>query len=190
MQDQRDQLDKWADMWEKSLKDGVFKDAPRPPVPGEQTADVSYFGLVNTHPTDSINDADSTYWNQLHYATSHGDFDPDPLEVAEKLIQEASDKEASAKIAKAIAASPNPIHATSVGEDQGMGPIQLGVTYSPEELEELSEMKKKLHELQDQMNTADGKGVRSKQYESQIKNLKAKIDELSNMFTQIFTKGS
>lgn len=189
MQDQRDQLDKWADMWEKSQQDGVFDNAPKPPAPAQQTADVSYFGPADTHPSGEINDVDASYWNQVHAAAMQGELDPDPLENAESLIQESEDaknKKLAGEIAKAMAHSPNPIRGGSVGEDQAMEPGPLGVTFSPEEIEELSELKKKLHALQDQVNTAEGKGGRSKKFESQIKTLKGKIDELSNNFTQAF----
>lgn len=189
MQDQRDQLDKWADMWEKSQKDGVFDDAPKLPTPTQQTADVSYFGPTNTHPTDEIGDIDANYWNQVHAAAMQGDFAPDPLDNAESLIQESKEAEhqkLAADIAKAMAHSPNPIRGGSVGEDQAMEPGPLGVTFSPEELEELSELKKKLHALQDQVNAVEGKGGRGKKFESQIKTLKSQIDELSDHFTQAF----
>lgn len=187
MHEQKEQLDKWADMWDKSLANGTFDDAPGPPTPPSQTADVSYFGLVNTHPTDDINDVDTQYWNNLcSNSTSY----VDPLEAAmPSVIQEANGtvppKEVG-KLAEPIINSPNPIRPASVGKDQDMGKGSLGVTYTPEEIEELAELKKKVHSLQDQMNTADGMGKKSSQYDAKIQAIKEKIDALSDDLTQAY----
>jgi hypothetical protein len=184
MQDQKDQLDKWADMWEKSQRDGVFDNAPQPPASSPQTANSSYFGLVNTHPTEEIQDVDANYWNQVYHSALQGEMEPDPL--GDSLIQESEDQKRASEVAKAMAQSPNPVRGSSVGEDQSMEKGPLGVTFSPEEIEELSELKKKLHALKDEANTVEGKGGRSKKFESKIKNIKDQIDKLSTEFTKSF----
>jgi hypothetical protein len=73
----------------------------------------------------------------------------------------------------------------SAGPDQELTPTALSVTFTPEEIEDLAELKKKLHELQDKMNAVDGKGGRSKKFETQIASLKGKIDDLSDTFSTV-----
>ena len=186
MHDNREQFDKWTDMWAKSQEEGIFDDAPHLPTPTQQTADVSYFGPVNTHPTGEINDVDSTYWNQVHVAAMQGDLAPDPIENAESVISESKrGKNIPGDKVSNQTTGENPIRASSVGKDQELEPRALGVTFTPEEIEELADLKKRLHELQDKMNTADGQGKRSKKFESQIQSVKDKIDDLSDSLNQV-----
>jgi len=185
MHENREQFDKWTDMWEKAQESDAFKSAPKPPEPSQQTSDNSFFGLQNTHPTDEIKDVDSTYWNQVHQAAAHGDLAPDPLDNAESVISEARKKQIPGDKVSNQTTGENPIRASSIGMDQEMEPRALGVTFTPEEIEELTDLKTKLHELQDKKNTAEGKGSSGKRFESQIQSLWDKIEDLSDTLNQV-----
>jgi len=188
---QQDQFEKWCGQWEDAMEKGVFEDAPKPPVPSSQTSDSSFFGLVNTDPTPCPSDADAGYWNDVHVATERGYGTTDPLvlidhmshEKQELLKEEKRDKKSLGASVKAVADSPNPIRHSSVGNDRELEDGPLGVTYSPEDLDTLAEMKLKLHDLQDQLNSFEATGKNSTKFQGQIENIREKIEELSSDLT-------
>jgi len=179
---QKDQFDTWCDKWEKAMSNGTFDDAPKQRTTPCQTADVSYFGPANTHPTEDIKDADVQYWNTVYDMSRNAGDAPDVV-LHENKIDSA--KQAAAT-AKAMSQSPNPIRAASVGQDQAMEPGPLGVTFTPEQIQELAEMKIKLHGLQDKIAALDGEGKGDKKVESTISSLRSKIDELSDALGRAF----
>ena len=184
----QDQFDKWCGQWEDAMKKGVFEDAPKPLSPSSQTADGSFFGLVNTDPSPCPKDADIEYWNNVHVAAQHGVDTTDPLVLidhmenaeAALITEEKRDKKSLGAATKAVADAPNPIRHTSVGNDREMADAPLGVTYSPEDLEELAEMKLKLHDLEDQLNSFEATGKNSSRFQGQIDNLREKIEGFSS----------
>ena len=179
---QKDQFDQWCDKWEKAMSDGTFENAPQQRTTPCQTADVSYFGPTDTHPTSDLRDADVQYWNDVYAASRHSGDAPDPIVLHE--AKEAAKQAADA--AKAMSQSPNPIRAGSVGMDQAMEPGPLGVTFTPDQIQELAEMKLKLHGLQDKIAALEGEGKGDKKVESTISSLRSKIDELSNALGRAF----
>jgi len=174
----KDSIDGWTEKWEKAQEEGIFDDAPSYMKPSAQTADdASFFGLQNTHGSDSVPAADAEYWDTLHKASG------DPSVITETLRKKAineADKAERGQIANAVGQAPNPIRQASTGEDQDMSPETLGVTYSDEDLDSLAELKKELHALEDKMNTADGLSKNSTKVEKQISNLREKVSELSD----------
>jgi hypothetical protein len=179
LHEQKDQFDQWCDMWDKANEQGVFEKASQP-TPPDQTADVSFFGPSDTHPTSSLRDVDIQYWKSV-YSLSDSSGASDLLQEA----KEVQNKDVS-DAAKAMGHSPNPIRAPSVGMDQAMDNTSLGVTFTPEDIQSLAEMKVKLHGLKDKLNTAEGKGQTNKKLESQISSLQNQIDELSDTLGQAF----
>ena len=179
----QDDFNKWCDLWDKAQKDGIFDDAPKPPSPSPQTSDAaSFFGLVNTHSTNTVRDCDAQYWNDVYELTKNND--PQPrYDNGEELLQEETTKSVLGKSADAIARSPNPIHPASVGTDQDLTPGSLGLTFSEKDIEELSELKLQLHELTSKMASFEGEGKKAKQLESKLTALKKKIDEFSDELT-------
>lgn len=155
----QEEFDDFVSKWEKAQKEGIFPSAPKLPSTSTPTGKSSFFGPIDTNPTDSINQSDSDYWKAI-YATGDGvDFGP---------INESDSKEVIE----------NPIRRDSEGKDQDMAPYQLGATFSEEDIKSLEEMKVKLHELQSKVATLEDED--KNKYDPQIKSLLSKIDELSD----------
>ena len=173
---QKDQLDKWADMWDQAQEKGIFDDGPGLPTPSPHTSNDSFFGLQNTHPTDTIQDSDAKYWADLHNTPELGGVKED------ELLQEATDRGQSWTDPKAQNKKypPNPLRVDSGGEDQKLEPQQLGVTFDEKDIEELIDIKNRLHELENKMIATSMTGNSTKTAESRIESLKKKLDELSS----------
>lgn len=172
-QDSTESLDSYIEKWEKALADGAFE-SKKPPTPSSHSAgQSSFFGLDSKSTRAEVSDEDLKTWDQIYR---------NELED-EGMLQEAT--EDVKKTTKDRLSSPNPIYPYSTGKDQEMGKKQLGLTYSPNELRELAELKINLHDLQDKLNSFEGKGQVSKQLESKIASLHKKIDELSDSLNQI-----
>lgn len=177
--EQIDQFDQWVDMWAKANDDGIFEKTPD--IVPNQTADVSFFGPTDTHSTPTLRDADVKYWSDIYDMSKYNDGSgEDPT-----MLTEQDDKKVTDSV-KAMAQSPNPIRAGSVGMDQAMDNKSLGVTFTPQDIESLAEMKVKLHGLKDKLNTMESKGQSGGKLESQINGLQEKIDELSDSLGRAF----
>lgn len=80
-------LDKYKKKWEDALEQGIFKDAPKPPQPGEPHDSADFFGnyLSGEYDMDRpLNEVDVTYWaNVSRMAGTHGSKYVDPLLMVE-----------------------------------------------------------------------------------------------------------
>lgn len=187
MQQDKDQLEDWAKKWEDAQKTDDFKPAPAAHIPSPQTySDDSFFGPINSQPTELINECDARYWNAL-YALSK---DSNTREVDVTNIFEAVDnKENIGDTAKAMADSPNPVYPNTTGTDQELTARSLGGTFTEKDILELAELKLKLHELQDKLNSSEGKGEAGNKFVTKIHAIAQQIDELSTGLTQEFPHG-
>ena len=181
-------LDRWADQWEKAQADGVFEDAPNHFNPSPQTSDPSFFGPVDAENSSEVKDCDADYWNSVYQMSSHSGDAPDVVAGAEEqLLQEANAEETEvAQVAKAIAQSPNPIRQASVGKDQELSPQPLGLTFTEEDIEKLVELKLQLHNAKALLASYDAENKSTKAQESKVATLTAKMDELSDAMSQAF----
>lgn len=156
-------FDGWMDKWDDALKKGIFGDT-KVPTTSKGTSDESFFGLRQDNPTDSIDARDSEYWRAINAVADGG--------VEMLKLNEADSKSKD---------PPNPVKKGTEGKDQDLEPEQLGLTFSKEDLEELDEMKKKLHDLGSKVAEMDDKDY-AKQIESMIK----QIDELSDKLGRVY----
>ena len=166
MQKQKDDFDDYVAKWDKAVEQGLFK-GPELPKVNPQTAQDSFFGLLNTNPTSDVNQTDNEYWKAIYSAST--DFSPENPD----LINEASDH----------ATNPvNPQARGSLGADQDMDPQQLGLTYSKEDVEKLSELKKELYGLESKLLTSMGFGdeKNNKKIQIKIEAIKEEINKLSD----------
>lgn len=83
-------------------------------------------------------------------------------------------------MADSVVGSANPIRHSSTGADQDMSGKALGNTFTPEDIEILGQLKTKLHDLESKLNSFEGRGENGKKFESQIADVKKKINELSD----------
>jgi hypothetical protein len=172
--DGREELERWAKIIEKAQAEGKFNDAPKPPVPSQQTSVNSFFGLQNTHPTSQPASADGEYWKKLSEKSAN------PYQMLNEQNKDV------AKVAKAILQTPNPIRQHTAGMDQALEPGPLGLTFSEKDIEDLAALKLQLYALECELNTFEGKGQNASKFEKQIKTVKEKVNELSTAMTQSF----
>ena len=158
MERQKQDFDGWLEKWDSALQKGIFGDSPKPPSTFRSTSDESFFGLRQDNPTDSIDSGDSEYWRAIN-SVADGGVDFQRLDEADAVSLNL----------------PNPIRKSTEGKDQDVSPESVNATFGEEDILELEEMKKKLHEFESKAAAMDGKDHRS-QIESMIK----KIDELSD----------
>jgi hypothetical protein len=154
-----DDLNQWAEKYEKAVKDGVFADAPQEHTPSQQTAkSTSFFGPYDAN------------WRSISG-------------VAPDLIQEQQYDANKAAKASGVHSTPNPPRFNTLGPDQAGSPESLGATYNDEDLDKLADLKAKLHELLVKVTKyeTDGKSVGS--LDKQVQDLTAKIDDLSTAMT-------
>ena len=181
---QKKEIDNWADMWDQAQAKGVFDDVEQPHTPSPQTSDGSFFGLQSTHSTEAPSDVDAQYWNNISKMSGNGANVPDPTalgeEEGEQLLRDATDISQSWTDSKSRNKKypPNPMRVDSGGEDQKLKPIQLGHTFDEEDIQQLADMRLKLHDLGSKLAADPQDG--NKKVESQIEGLKKKLEELSS----------
>lgn len=175
-------LQTWADKWDKAVNDRVFDTSNQPPVVSKQVHTPDFFNVNVDHSEEdgSLNE-DAKYWVDLYNKTNRF---KRPTEKSIKSPSSQVIKENLAVDAKSMvntmASSPNPVRASSIGKDNGEdSPVAVGTTYGVEEFEKLEDLKIKLHNLIDKLNGFDAMGKASK-LESQIQSVKKQIDEISD----------
>jgi hypothetical protein len=174
--DYKDSIDDWTSKWEKALEKGIFP-AEEKSVPSSQTADSSFFGASDTHPSDEIKGDDASYWGMVHQRAEY------PAELVHGVLSE--DKKNGVKeIVTKVLKSPNPVRQASTGKDQDNDDKALGKTYDDADLDKVAKLKEKLHDLQDKLAAAEGKGDSGKKLESQIDALMKQIDDASDALGQ------
>lgn len=169
-----DELSYWEKKYQKAVKDGVFEDISKPQTTTPLSGNQSFFGPIDTNHPNELDSSDVEIWSKIHGQDAKH----------ESLLKETSE-EAKSKLAKsssAIATAANPIRHSSVGEDQAMMPVQLGVTFTEKELFELADLKLKLHDLGSKLAAFGESAKADKQYLA----LKQRIDDLSNTLDKSF----
>lgn len=163
MDKQKQEFDDFIDKWEKAQEQGVFRDTKLPEI-NPQTSTGSFFGFTQTNNSDSANQTDQEYWNAINLAAD----DHDPKVINESLEHKSTPT--------------NPVAKDTLGCDQKLSPQSLGITYTEEELEKLSELKKELYSLENKMLTSMGFGddKNIKKIETQIESVKKEIHKLSD----------
>lgn len=171
----KDEFLNYVDQWEKAQKENIFGDDSKPAGTSPQTSNLSFFGAIDSNPTESPRDTDLAYWSAI-YQTSI-----DNLASSSNNVITEQDAEKLKHQEK----SPNPIKSETEGKDQDLQPKQLGVTFTEEDFKNLEEMKIKLHDLESKL--AEMNDEKSQTIQSQINSLKDKIDEISTSMGYAFS---
>ena len=197
-------LEDWAQKYEKAVADGVFGEPDEDYKPTPKTSQDSFFGASDRHPTEDIIGDDAKYWQQINARAEDPNYqiskDGGLIQETRKAAAAVQSMDSGAastssykgyehiigKLVKSAGLPPNPVRLHSLGTDQEITPSTQGLTFTPEDVDNLAEMKKKLHSLQDDLNSFEARGKNSKKFEGQILSLKEKIDELSTAMCQTF----
>lgn len=164
-----DDINKYAAIWDDAQAKGIFKDAPKPPVPSESEETVDFFGqyLTDDYNIDRpLNEVDTKYWAQVSRMA-----DPNGC-----LFES---KEDFKKVADKMAAAHNPVIPTSVGKDQDSKVTQNWAVGGKEHFQ-LEELKVRLEKLESKLNAMETEEKSSKGTQSKIDELKKQIDDLSD----------
>ena len=68
MSSMMDDINKYADIWDKALAKGIFDGAPKPPAPIEPEASADFFGQMKTGEYDidsPLNEGEAKYWKDV-----------------------------------------------------------------------------------------------------------------------------
>ena len=178
-------FEKWQSQWDAALKTDAFKDK-KPANPSAATGFTDFFGVTNSQSTEGNNIPDTEYWNNLYglskdYAPEENRLDAphDDDHLEGDLIQEFEVEPKT--MAKAMASSPNPIKPSSIGMDQDVkNPVSVGGTYDVGDIQNLENLKVKLHNLLHKLSSIEGLADTNSKLESQIQSLQKQIDEISD----------
>ena len=183
-------FDNWCDMWDKAQEDGEFIDGCKE-ADAPNTEKVDFFGQNHEEGEEEIDQSNSDYWNTIYKMSNNSGDAPDVTnyqvlteneEVPRPIKSNLTDKEIG-DIVRSNANSANPIHASSVGRDSDYKPNLVNIY----KLEQLSDMKVSLCELEGKLNVNDGLGKKEGiKIQVKINELKNKIDELSDTLTPNF----
>ena len=179
---QKDQFDKWQKQWDDALNQDVFKDLPQSQ---EVQGEIDFFGFGNLskESESKAKDADSKYWNQV-YALSMSQSPSGLAGQSELFTEEETEKVGSITTSeKQLEYPPNPVTVDSGGKDQDLSPESMGLTFDEKDIQDLADMKLKLHTLEDKL--AANPNTKSN-LTSQVTSLKEKIDELSSLMTNSY----
>lgn len=198
--DTRD-FDKWVGMWEKVMDTEDFKEPkPETPYSDDTPGKVDFFGQNRLAGDDKkeVSRPDVEYWNKVYRMMRKEDDALDPLtdetgvlteENGGKLVDPVPKKpnmtnKEMGDASKGVANAANPIQPSSLGKDQDYKPSLVSVY----QLEQIIDLKTNLQELECKLNSksAFGQSKEGKKIQTQIDELKKKIDELSDSLTPDF----
>lgn len=192
-ENQKDELQNYADKWEKALKDGVFGDSKIE----KPTKEDTFFDIIKKEPTNEFNPTDVDYWSKIQDMSfnttefkvyneaakkkeeSKADFTP----VKNSL---EADKDVNDIIKKAtkLANNPNPVYHDSYGKDatDESGKTRVTAGFSADDrLPALQDLYKALYQLEVKMSGKDGLDTKlTDKMQKDIKKVKDLISKLSD----------
>jgi cell fate (sporulation/competence/biofilm development) regulator YmcA (YheA/YmcA/DUF963 family) len=191
---QKDDLQDYADKWEKALKDGIFKDSKvENPIKEDP-----FFDMIKKEPTDQFKPADVDYWNKIQDMSS----DTNGFTVLNESKKKNTKKKESiadfksvdnslksnkdvnniVKKAKKLGNNPNPVHHDSYGKDtedeSGKTKVTAGLS-ADDRIPSLQELYKALYKLEVKMSSKDGLNKKS------IDGMQRSIRKVKNLITKI-----
>jgi hypothetical protein len=185
MSSMMDDINKYAAIWDKAQAQGIFKDAPKPPVSSEPESTADFFGQLNTDEYDidsPLNEAEANYWKKVSRSAAGRSAYNLPLneerKVAKKDIKKSSNR---------LGSTFNPAYNNTVGKDQDIK-VTKNWGVGGKELNDLEEFKKRLYDLEVKLSQSGiikpEKGKKKSESESTIlksmEDLKNDIDNLSD----------
>jgi hypothetical protein len=137
----REDIEKWAEKWDKALADGIFE-APKEHVPTPEVNPSDFFGNWRPENTVDINNVDTKYWNNVYKLSNHSGESPDPLEEIDHepalsgeepvtISEEFDQKEINAAKDRVSKLQDKPLRDTPTKENLGIKAKELGNTANP-----------------------------------------------------------
>jgi len=191
---QKDDLQDYADKWEKALKDGIFKDSKAESPIKEDP----FFDMIKKEPTNQFNPNDVDYWNKIQDMSS----DTNGFTVLNESKKKSTKKKESmanfkpvdnslksnksinniVKKVKKLGNNPNPVHHDSYGKDtedeSGKTKVTAGLS-SDDRIPSLQELYKALYKLEVKMSSKDGLNKKS------IDGMQRSIRKVKNLITKV-----
>lgn len=176
----KDQFDKWVDMWDKVSAEFAAESAEsKQQAKAKAVSTHSYFGMQSVTPDEEPSDAkmltESDHFREIYYRS---------LKVNKMLNEEEENADFQTSGPGKTKFTQNPVHFASHGQDQSPSPnepvrVTPNFTDGPQ-LQELNDLKIKLEKLESTLLAADIKGEGKSDYKSQLDQLRKKIDKLSD----------
>jgi len=166
MSDFMKDLEKFSKIWDDAQNKGIFDDEPADQKDSKET---SFFGLNTIEVEQQINESDASDWKKLSNMMK------EESEAKPKDIKKSSKK---------MANTYNPVYNYSLDSDSKP---KMDWEKESKELEKIDGMKKKLHDVQNQMAKLAGTDKmlsknKNGDIEKRIKSLQDEIDKLSNSY--------
>lgn len=164
-------INDWVKNWDKACEEQVF---------GKLTSRLERTNesLIEENEKPNPKNPCSKYWKMLYEMSRSPKDTPDIMQ--HPLVLGEMDRSDAAKIA---ANTSNPVFPDTLGSDRDV--VVAKNWTSGDELDELIELKKKIHELESKITTLDVEGKSSESVQKQIDKLKKKINDISNEITNI-----
>jgi hypothetical protein len=172
-------LERLSKIWEKAQEKNIFGDVPKPQV--NNTAGGFFGQQVDFTPTAGPSAADSENWNKVVQMSNHWNAPVDQINESRKILAKKI-QEAANPYLKDAATSPNPVAPSTAGPDSE----QIDATFNEKDIEDLSALKNKLHELHSKLCEFEGTGKDAKKFETQMNSVKKEVENLSNAMTRSF----
>lgn len=169
---EHDNFEKWQTQWDAALEKGIFDTPKKDHVPSAQKNPESFFGTQKNSPSEEVPQTDSEFWRDIYRNSREYGTQCDLDGRDDSMIQESS---VAAPLGPKTA---NPVRVNTLGMDQDVK--NVGSTYDVADLQNLENLKVKLHGLLDKLNGLEGKGQGAGKLESQIQSLQKQIDEFSD----------
>lgn len=170
----RDDINKFAKIWDAAQEKGIFDDVPKQAKP--QISDdgwgSDFFGQNYTADADTpINENEAKYWAQVSRMSDFADI----KEINESVSTQNDKKDLADTLAKAH----NPVYPNTVGKDQDINVTQNWGVGGKEHFD-LEDLKVRLEKLESKLNAAETEGKSTTDMQKKIDDIKKQIDELSD----------
>jgi hypothetical protein len=195
-----DNLGTWMDKWQEAQEKGIFKSAEKQPEVNKQVYSSDYFGNVQEKSSKPVglNECDAKYWKKIYKLSNNEvvkeEADEGPLgsEPLGKTREVPTEKSVGVKSGE-LAQTANPVQPPTRGIDAK--PRKVTPEWADGKgLRELVDMKLNLYELEVKINKHPKFGAYGpespeiKKIQSQIDELKSKMDDLSTSLSPDFVQ--
>lgn len=192
MSNMMDDIDKYSQMWDKAVEQGVFpketREVPEDSADDDYEAGTDFFGTYareDQYDLDRpLNECDVNYWKSVSESAAGRSSYFNPLSEERKVTEKQAKR-----VANKLGSAFNPVYPNTVGKDQDVGTpghVTPNWGVGGKELNDLEDLKKRLYDLEVKLSSAGI--IKAKQKKDNDENtilksmedLKKQIDQLSD----------